>query len=132
MPRLMAALLVLALPAVAAGEEAIPVPSGQTVTFIEMIHDAPGPEGLTYRFRFLAPAIARLGGSVDDEAAFDDMAALCQTFALPRIASTGPLPSQIVISLSDRPVPFAQPDPEATQFFEAFRPEGETCVWEGF
>ena len=36
----------------------------------------------------------------------------------------GPQPSQIVISLADRPVPFGQPDPEATQFFEAFRPEG--------
>ncbi len=132
-PRLLALVLGLALPAsAAAGDEPIPVPSGQTVTFIEMIHDSPGPEGLTYRFRFLAPAIAREGGTISDDQAFEDMAVLCEAFALPRLATTGPQPSQIVISLSDRPVAFAEPDPEATQYFEAYRPDGALCIWEGF
>lgn len=113
-------------------EAAIEVPSGQEVTFIEMIADAPGPDGLAYRFRFLAPAIAKSGGSIDAETALDDMAALCEGFALARLSNVGPMPSQIIISLSDRMVPFGEPAPDVTQFFEAFRPEGGTCVWEGF
>lgn len=125
--------MLIALPAVAAqAADLISVPSGQGVKFVEVIHDAPGPEGLTVRFRFLAPAIARQGGRVDAEAAQADMAHLCDTFALPRLPVPGPAPSQIVISLSDRPVPFGQSDPDATQYFEAFRPEGGRCIWEPF
>lgn len=110
----------------------ISVPSGQPVTFQDVIWGEPGPEGLTLRFRFVAPEIARDGGSVGFDAAAQDMAYLCETFALPRIASTGPQPAQIVISLSDREVAFGEPSPESTQFFEAYRPEDSTCIWEGF
>ena len=124
------AALVAAGPALAAEE--IAVPSGPPITFVEAIQGVPGPEGLTLRFRFLAPAIAREGGTVDAEAAFADMQALCDGYALPRIASGGPRPAQIVISLMDRDVPFGAPAPEATQFFEAFRPDGDACTWEPF
>ena len=48
------------------------------------------------------------------------------------LPATGPQPSQIVISLSDRAVPFGEADPEATQFFEAYRVEGGACIWEMF
>lgn len=113
-------------------EEPIKVPSGQEVTYVDVIQNAQGPEGLTYRFRFIAPAIARDGGTVDSEAALTDMAALCEQFALPLISSVGPMPSQIIISLSDRPVTFGEPAPDATQYFEAFSRDGDTCVWEGF
>ncbi|MBS0565647.1 MAG: acetolactate synthase [Proteobacteria bacterium] len=97
-----------------------------------MVRDTGGPDGLTYRFRFLAPAIARAGGTVSADAAEADMQALCESYALPRIATTGPVPQEIVISLSDRPVNFGEPAPDATQYFEAYRPEGKTCVWQGF
>jgi hypothetical protein len=110
----------------------ITTPSGQVVTFQEVIWNAPGPEGLTLRFRFLAPAIAQDDGSVDFDTASADMLWLCQTFALPRVPGSGPQPAQIVISLSDRPVPFGQADPDATQFFEAYALRGGTCVWEAF
>jgi hypothetical protein len=115
-----------------AADEPIEVPSGQTITFVETIQGVPGPEGLTVRFRFLAPAIARDGGTVSDEAAQADMEALCNSYALPRVPNTGPVPEQIIISLADRPVPFGEPAPEATQYFEAFRPEGGACIWESF
>ena len=124
------AVLAAAGPVLAAPE--IVVPSGQAVTFVEVVADAAGPAGYTLRFRFLAPAIARAGGTVDAEAAFADMQALCDGYALPRVATTGPQPEQIVITLMDRPVPFGAAMPEATQFFEAFRPEGGACVWESF
>ncbi len=113
-------------------EEEIAVPSGQTITFLEMVQSAPGPGGLTYRFRFLAPAIARQGGTVSDDQAFEDMAQLCEGYALSHLSNIGPQPSQIIISLADRPVPFATPDPEATQYFEAFRLQDGTCIWDGF
>lgn len=108
------------------------VPSGQAVTFLDTVQAAPGPEGLTIRFRFVAPDIARDRGKVTSEAAQDDMAWLCQNYALPRLPATGPVPEQVVISLSDRPVPFGEADPATTQFFEAYRVEGSTCYWEAF
>jgi Family of unknown function (DUF6497) len=109
----------------------IPVPSGQEVRLLDVIHNEPGAEGLTVRFRFLAPGIAP-GGGVDFETAAADMAHLCQTYALPRLGVTGPLPAQIIVSLSDVPVEFGMAAPEVTQFFEAYSPDGDTCIWEPF
>ncbi len=113
----------------------IPVPSGQVVTLLDVIHNEPGAEGMTVRFRFVAPAIAP-GGAVPFEAAAADMAHLCQTYALPRVLSGvvggGPAPAQIVISLSDLPVEFGASAPEVTQFFEAYSLDGDTCIWEPF
>ncbi|RVT86997.1 hypothetical protein DXV76_02605 [Rhodobacteraceae bacterium CCMM004] len=115
-------------PALAAIEEPLQVPSGQVVIFHEVIADAPGG-GLTYRFRFLAPGI---GGDVDFAAASPDMQHLCDVFALDRLPATGPRPTQIVISLADRPVEFGVMTPEAVQFFEIYRPDAAACIWEPF
>ncbi|QYK43074.1 MAG: acetolactate synthase [Paracoccaceae bacterium] len=117
--------------AVAADDTPIPVPSGQSVTLIEVIWAEPGPEGLTFRFRFLAPQIAP-GGGITFDAAVEDMAFLCQDYALPRLSDIGPVPAQVIVSLSDRPVVFGEADPEATQFFEAYRVEDGICIWEAF
>ncbi|MCI2400763.1 DUF6497 family protein [Aliiroseovarius subalbicans] len=122
--------VVLSAPA-GAGEK-IRVPSGQDVTFQDAIWGEPGATGLAVRFRFVAPRIARTVGDIEFLQAEEDMVHLCETFALPRVASTGPRPAQIIISLSDRVIEFGLSDPEATQFFEAYRPDGESCVWEGF
>ena len=77
----------------------VEVPSGQEISFLDVVLNAPGPDGLTARFRFVAPAIAKDGGTVDFETASADMVHLCQNFALPRISDIGPQPSQIVICL---------------------------------
>ena len=108
----------------------VAVPSGAEVRYADTVQTAPGA-GLVYRFRFVAPGITR-GGGETPETAQADMQALCDSFALPRIPSTGPQPGQIVISLSDRPVKFGAATPEAVQFFEAYRPEAGRCVWEMF
>ena len=107
-------------------------PSGQAISFLETVQSAPGTGGLTVRFRFLAPGIAKAGGSVDAEVAQADMLWLCDTYALPRLAQGGPVPAQIVISLSDRAVPFGEAAPDVTKFFEAYRVEDGNCVWEPF
>ena len=109
----------------------IEVPSGQEITLQDVIWNAPGPDGLALRFRFLAPGIAP-GGGVDFETAAADMQHLCDTYALPRIADQGPHPEQVIISLSDVAVAFGEAAPEATQFFESFRIEDGVCVWEIF
>ncbi|MCT8330381.1 DUF6497 family protein [Albidovulum sediminis] len=113
----------------ARAEETLTLPSGMVVSYLDTIHSAPGPEGLTIRFRFVAADLALRPA---DEATLADMTWLCETYALPRLASTGPVPEQVIITLADRPVEFGTADPEATQYFEAFRPEGETCEWEVF
>lgn len=120
----------LALPAVA--QEEIALPSGSTVTYHDFIWGEPGPAGLTIRFRFLdpdLPARKDVDGVID---ATEDTQYLCEFFALERISTTGPEPAQIVISISDRPVEFGDPDPEATQIFEAYSYRDGTCIWEMF
>lgn len=112
--------------------ETIAVPSGQVVTLQDVIWNEAGPQGLALRFRFVAPQIARDRGEVDFETASADMLALCEDFALPRIAEFGPQPTQIIISLSDQPLPFGETAPEITQFFEAYRIENGACIWEMF
>jgi len=116
----------------AAYAEAVEVPSGQPVTFVEVIQNVAGPLGLTYRFRFVAPLIARDGGAVDNETAAMDMDFLCSDFAIEKLPATGPAPNQIIISMSDRRIDFGEPAPEATQFFEAYAIVDDSCIWEAF
>ncbi|HKK97360.1 MAG TPA: DUF6497 family protein, partial [Marivita sp.] len=119
--------LCLALPVFAS--EPLEVPSGQPVTFHEMLWDRPGA-GLVYRFRFIAPEIGEEGREYQDVEA--DMHYLCEDFAVDRIATTGPQPSQIVISFSQSETEFGIANPDVTQFFEAYHIEDETCILEFF
>lgn len=111
-----------------AAKDGLAVPSGREVSLIEVITTAPGPEGATARFRFHAPGLS----DAEVETALADMQALCDSYALPRTTGTVPEPQQIVISFSGEPVPFGEAAPEVVQFFEAFRPEGDACIWEPF
>jgi hypothetical protein len=122
----------LRAPAGALPAGAITLPSGQAVTLLDVITNVPGPEGLAARFRFLAPAVAKNGGTVDAETAAKDMDWLCQNFALSHISNIGPQPGQIIISLSDKDVPFGETHPEATQLFNAYSIADGTCVWDMF
>lgn len=121
-----------ALVAVPANGQEIVVPSGQPVTFFEVLHDIPGPVGTAHRYRFVAPRIAREGGDIDAATAAADIDALCESFVLPQIDLSDEVPDQVIISLADRPVRFGEPAPEATQFFESYRIEDGACVWEEF
>jgi hypothetical protein len=111
--------------------DAIPVPSAQKLWWVDVIHEAPGGEGLTYRFRFLAPQIGG-PGALPVEVALIDIEALCGSFVAPRLANLGPQVEQVVISLSDRIVPFGEAAPEAVQYFEAFSVQDGACTWELF
>jgi hypothetical protein len=107
------------------------LPSGQTVTLQEVILDDIGGSPVV-RFRFLAPDIARNGGTVGFDQAALDMATLCETIAIPYIAQNAIAADHVVISLSDRAIEFGSTDPEATQYFDAFHLQDDSCIWEGF
>lgn len=114
-----------------ASAQLVEVPSGQPVHLQEVLIDT--VETQTWlRFRFVAPAIAREGGSVDYAAAEPDMAHLCADFALRYIAEQALTVNRIAISLADRETEFGASDPEATQFIEVYRPDGGACIWEAF
>jgi hypothetical protein len=104
----------------------IAVPSGMDVFLQEVIWNVPGTQGLTLRFRFVAPDLA----SAEVDAALADMQALCDSFAAPRMTDFGPVPQQIVISLADAERPFGEAAPDAVQYFEAYRIENNACIWE--
>ena len=119
----------------------VAVPSGQRVLLTEvLLDDSAG--ALWARFRFMAPDITRsdavqAGGAADAEAmTFErsaaDMDHLCESLALEYLRQHDLAAAIVVISLSDRPVTFGTQDPKATQFFEAYRPDGDTCIWEAF
>ncbi len=111
---------------VTAAAQEITVPSGQPISLIELRQDAVAAQ-TWLRFRFLAPQISRDTGSVSFAEAQGDIEALCASLALPHVKALGARPDQIIISLSDRPVPFGQAAPEATQYFEAFSIKGDAC-----
>ena len=122
--------MLLTWPALAADD--VTLPSGQTVTLIEALSNVQGSDGLAVRYRFLAPAVARDGGTITADTAGTDMDWLCNTYALPRLPKSGPVPVEIIISMSDINVPFGEDHPEATQFFNSYSIEDGKCQWEMF
>lgn len=109
-----------------ASGDMVSLPSGREVEVLDVITNAPGAEGATARFRFVVPGLK----SGDDWV--EDMQALCDTYALPRIDGMVPPPQQIIISIADRAVPFGQAAPDAVQFFEAYSIKDGACMWEVF
>ena len=109
--------------------EPLEVPSGQPISVFEVLLEEQVSGEAWLRARFLAPEIGR---GFDFERVADDFMFLCENYALPLALKEAKPASQIVISLSDREVEFGVADPEATQFFEAYRIENGACIWEGF
>jgi Family of unknown function (DUF6497) len=115
--------------AMTGSDDLIPVPSGQPVVLQDVVWNVIGAQGFTLRFRFVAPEI-RAGGSVDFDTAVNDMKVLCEDFARQRVTGFGSAPEQVIISMAEKPVAFGETLPDVVQFFEAFRIEGDTCIWE--
>lgn len=116
------------LAAADATADAFAVPSGQPVTLQDVFWEE--GDTLVLRVRFLAPQIARAGGTIDYDTATKDMLHLCETYVKPQVQVSTDMPDQIILSLSDIDVPFGEADPEATQFFEAYSLQNDACIWE--
>ena len=96
--------------------------------------DAPDPPGAglggVARFRLVVEGLGGEGAGYDDVAA--DFAWVCEAVALPALAANGWAPTEVVVALSDRELPFGEMDPEAVQFIEGFRIEAGACVAQAF
>jgi hypothetical protein len=93
------------------------------------VADAREASGLA-RFRLVVPGLGGEGAGFD--AVAGDFAWLCEAVALPALAANDWAPSQIVVALSDREVPFGATDPTAVQFFEGFRVSDGACIPQAF
>ena len=107
------------------------VPSGQPVSLYEVLNDNVNNESWL-RFRFIAPRIARADGDITYSDAAVDMEHLCASFALPYLSEYDLNSDMIVISLADQKTEFGDTNPDATQFFDAFRVKNKVCIWEAF
>ncbi|MEM9854856.1 MAG: DUF6497 family protein [Pseudomonadota bacterium] len=116
-------LTIFAIPAAA-----FDVPSGEQISFYESFYERQDDGEVWARFRFLMPSIA---SGVSYAQVADDFLTLCEAYALPSLAGQD-IPNQIVISLADAPTEFGIANPDVTQYFEAFRPDGASCIWVGF
>lgn len=104
------------------------LPSGLSAYLHEMLWDRPGG-GLVYRFRFVAEDFT---GKEDFEKQSEDLEFLCNDYAIDKLADIGPKPSQIVISLADKPSEFGKYEPDVEQIFESFSVEDGACIWDIF
>ncbi len=125
MKAVLASLLLAAGPAAA-----LDVPSGQTVTLQEVLVDTVGSE-TWIRFRFVVPQIGDENAGADYDTHAADMDHLCAELALPYLREYALTGDVIVISMADQVSEFGVADPEITQYFEAYRPVDNTCMWEG-
>ena len=106
----------------------VTVPSGLDVRLYDVILEEPTQ---TARFRFHVPAI----GAADPVTFSDvvpDLQYLCDALAIPGLAANGWAAKDIVISMSAEPVEFGAITAEVAQFFQPFRVENDTCIWEDF
>ena len=115
----------------ALAEQSVEAASGQMVSLSEILLDE-NPGELWVRFRFLAPQIGAETNAVGPDIAASDMQSLCDEMAVPYLVDNAIDPARIVLSFSDRDVPFGQSNPDATQFFELFSLKDGACIWEEF
>lgn len=108
--------------------QAVEVPSGLTITLQEVrLEEEPIKMA---RFRFVAPAIK--GGAVAFADVLDDVEYLCEKIVVPGLAENGWIQGSVVISLAEAPVPFGEPAPDITQYFQPYSIADGACTWEPF
>lgn len=100
--------------------EGIALPSGRVARWLDSAQDTLGPAGLTFRYRFVADGLVPDMPEQALIAVQQDITALCNVWVVPRVARPGPLPSEVVITLMDRPTVFGETDAGVVQMFEAY------------
>ena len=125
-----AAMVLALLPQVSDAQESIEgAPSGLAMTLYEFLLEPQDTGAVWARFRLVAPD---LGQGADFARVEPDFPWFCETQALPRLKAAAAEADVAVISLSSELIPFGDIAPEIVQFFEAFRLEGDRCIWEVF
>lgn len=108
-------------------------PSGLRYTVHETLFEPAGAYDdarRLVRLRFVAPEISdpEHYGIAQIEA---DFQTLCDAHGVEIVAQFAPNARQIVISVSAEPVAFGDSAPNVVQYFDLFRVDDNTCVWEG-
>ena len=104
------------------------VPSGQSLVLWEVLWEkVEGTDAPQAVLRFIAPGIARDGGTVGTDAALEDLAWLCETHGLPLAGLPYAPTGTVVVTLMDRAVPRGTTDPDATQYFGLFAVSDGDC-----
>ncbi|GAA6165963.1 hypothetical protein NBRC116590_36670 [Pelagimonas sp. KU-00592-HH] len=111
-------------------EEFPAVPSGFEVYLQEMLFELRQDQSRVARFRYVMPIIGQEG--VTFFHVEQDFPVLCESHAVPSIEKSDEIVDQVIISLADRELEFGVSSSVATQYFEAFRLENGSCIWEGF
>ncbi|KIT16079.1 hypothetical protein jaqu_23510 [Jannaschia aquimarina] len=105
------------------------MPSGQALVLWEILWEkVEGQEDVQAVLRFIAPGVAREGGTVDAEAAMLDMDWLCETHAMPLASMSYARSDMVIVNLMDRPVARGETDPNATQYFGVYRIADGGCL----
>lgn len=110
-------------------EESPVVPSGNQLTLQEVIFETRQDNSRVARYRYVMPAIAQGIAFKDVES---DFAVLCDGFIVKALREKSKTVDQVIVSLSDRETEFGVTSAQAIQYFEAFRLENDTCIWEAF
>jgi len=110
-------------------QSAIIVPSQQSITFLETRAET---ETNTLRLRFVAPDLESPLDRPSFEEMSQDLQALCDAFAVEEAEKIAFQPTQIVVSLSSKPVEFGVAQTEVEQVFEAFSLKNGSCMLEMF
>ena len=131
MRRVFSVLAVLVWGASGAGAE-VAVPSGQDIKLHEVFLETDPMGAKILRMRFLTPGIERKGGGLTYGDVEEDFQHLCEAEALPLLKEANAEADSIVISMMDRVVEFGASDSSATQFFEQFRHNSASCIWDEF
>lgn len=116
------------LAATSSGAQAVLPASGLAVERLDAAVEVQLDGAVWLILRYLAPDLA--GGAVSYSATAPDLALLCRTEGLARVADLGVDVASVVVILLDRPVVRGEPAPDATQYIGAFTIDGEECRWE--
>jgi len=129
------ALLAMTLPGLTAASGAQAASAPEWTTFhdarIEQHSSAAAGEKEQWLvIRYLAPEIARDGGSKGYEEAVAAMDALCEGPGLATVRAYESPVQQIVVTLMDRIVEWGEATPEATQFIATYAVTEAGCEWQ--
>lgn len=118
---------------VMAEDGSIALPSGLVVREHEIRMEPVGaPAALvgTLRLRYVASQLGDAQGFGFDRIE-GDFAHLCSSFGLKMRRISAPKLEQVIISIASEPVAFGESAPEIVQYFDSFRVDSGTCIWEG-
>ena len=110
----------------------VSLPSGLVVAQQEMRLEpvgAPTHAVNTVRLRYVSAQLA--AAEFGFEQIEGDFTHLCTSFGLKARELSAPNAEEIIISIASQPTAFGETAPNVVQYFDAFKVEGDACIWEG-